>query len=282
MALPVEEFLASLQAERMSPKNTVLAYRRDLAMFQEYLGRDPLDRSRLLRFPEWLASRRLAAASISRTCSAVREFLKFLAREGRIAEDLSRWLAPRSGGRKIPEVLSQQALGHWLDEIRQLKLPPRAIALLELLYGCGLRASEAAGLRRESVDLQVGFVRCSGKGGKERIVPLGRKAKEALQEYLALRGGKGPYLFSMRGDKPLSRQSVWRIVKRCAMLLPTGKRMYPHLLRHSFATHLLENGTDLRYVQELLGHESLATTQIYTHVDGSRLRAVYERCHPRA
>jgi integrase/recombinase XerD len=161
-------------------------------------------------------------------------------------------------------------------------------ALLELLYATGMRASETVRLRIADVNLAMGYLRCIGKGDKERILPVGRQAAVRVRDYLdrvrarRAEGSRSPFLFLGRGARPLRRETLWRIIRRRAREAGVEGRVYPHLLRHAFATHLLRHGADLRIVQELLGHASVATTQIYTHVDAARLRAVHERFHPRA
>lgn len=285
----MDRFLENLEWERGASKNTLSAYRRDLRLLDEFVGGEirRLQPGELRRFPEWLAGRGLCARSAARTCSAVRVFLKYLAAEGAGVPDSVRAVRAPKAGRRIPAVLGWKELGAWLDGMADGSWSLRDRAILELLYACGLRASELCMLRLPDLHLEAGFLRCTGKGNKERVVPFGRRAREVLEAYLrkerpGLSGAaRSSYVFPGRKDGALCRSTVWRVVRRAASALRRKRRVYPHLLRHSFATHLLENGTDLRFVQELLGHSSIATTQIYTHVDRSRLILIHRRFHPR-
>jgi integrase/recombinase XerD len=284
----IERFLAEIQVERGSSRNTVLAYRRDLRLFDEHLaGADPcsLGPRDVAGFGGWLAARGLSPRSVARSCSAVKVFLKFLAVKGAGSAESVRGLrSPRSIPR-VPHVPSSVDVGVWLEELRRAPWKPRDRAMLELLYACGLRVSELCGLRLPDVNLPNRYLRCVGKGDKERVVPFGRQAEQALSHYIQRvrpPRAKSDYVFPGRGSRPVSRFTAWRIVRRAGRLLRRAARVYPHLLRHSFATHLVENGTDLRFVQELLGHSTIATTQIYTHVDRRRLAAIHSRFHPRA
>lgn len=284
----IERFLAEIQAERGSSTNTILAYRRDLRRFEEHVsGADlrnlgPRD---VAGFGAWLGARGLSPRSIARACSAVKVFLKFLAARGGGSSDAARGLRSPRSVPEVPQVPSSGEVGKWLEELRKAPWALRDRALLELLYACGLRVSELCSLRLSDVHLSHRYLRCVGKGDKERVIPFGAHAQAALVAYLERERSirtKSDYLFPGRGAKPLSRITAWRIVRRAGALLRRVGRVYPHLLRHSFATHLVENGTDLRFVQELLGHSTIATTQIYTHVDRRRLAAIHRRFHPRS
>jgi integrase/recombinase XerD len=284
----VDRFLEVLQIEQMASVHTVGAYRRDLRRFSEFLNGHGLDREEIARFPQHLLSSGLKPRSAARMCSAVKVFLKFLAREEVVAEDLSRAIVSLRTPRTLPDVLSQKDVSDLFDRVaRASGLGARGRAILELLYGSGLRASELAGLKLSDVNLEVGYVRVLGKGEKERVVPMGRGARAALEEYLRderpsyRRAGRSEFVFlSFKGSK-LARETVWRTVKKCQALLGPDARLYPHLFRHCFATHIMENGTDVRLVQDLLGHSSIATTQVYTHVDRGRLKAIHRKFHPR-
>ncbi len=286
----IRRFLAEIQVERGAARNTVLAYGRDLRRFGEFIrgaGPGSLGPREVSGFGAWLSARGLCPRSVARMCASAKVFLKYLAAKEAAPVETARGIRIPRSPKTVPHVLSSRDVGDWLEELRRAPWRPRDRAMLELLYACGIRVSELCGLRLPDLSLANRYLRCVGKGDKERVVPFGRQAAAALEEYL--RSARSPraksdYVFPGRGSRPVSRQTAWRIVKRAATLLRRsggGPRVYPHLLRHSFATHLLENGTDLRFVQELLGHASIATTQIYTHVDRSRLAAVHRRFHPR-
>jgi integrase/recombinase XerD len=227
-------------------------------------------------------------ASVARQLAALRTFLRFLYHTQRLDRDpTSDILAPKKWNR-LPDTLNIRQMQNLLEApTLDDEFAERDIALLELLYATGLRASEVCGLRIDEVNLRVGVLRCMGKGGKERIVPIGRTAVDALDSYLAKlrprlhRPRSGAYVFLSRTGRPLTRGSVWELIKKYAVRAGLRDKVTPHTMRHSFATHLLQGGADLRIVQELLGHASVTTTQIYTHVDRSRLKAVHQRYHPR-
>lgn len=285
----VEGFLALLAARRA--ERTVDAYRRDLAALAKGLGRPPGTAS-TEDLERWIAEMRaagLSPATIARRAAAVRTFFRHLillgARDDNPAAELE---LPRRI-RRLPRTLSVGEVER-LIEAADGTLPRafRDRALVELLYGAGLRVSEAVGLERSGVDLDQRLVRCVGKGGKERIVPIGRQAAEALRRYVArgrpyLDRRHRPELFLNAQGGPLTRAGAFLILRRLAAkagLEP--ERVHPHLLRHSFATHLLEGGADLRSVQEMLGHADLATTELYTHVTDRRRRELYYQAHPHA
>jgi integrase/recombinase XerD len=285
----VESFLALLAAQR-APR-TVDAYRRDLADLGAYLDRPPTSAT-TDEVREWLAelrARGLAPASIARKAAAARSFFRHLVLLGIRSENPALEIELPRRRNRIPRSLTPAEIERLVAAANGAT--PRALrdrALVELLYGAGLRVSEAVGLERAGVDLESRAVRCVGKGDKERVVPLGREAVEAVRRYLA-RGR--PYLdrkhraelFLNAQGGALTRAGAFLILRRLAVkggLDPT--RVHPHLLRHSFATHLLEGGADLRSVQEMLGHADLGTTEIYTHVSDRRRRDVYFRSHPHA
>lgn len=288
----LHEFLDSLALERGLSRNTVLAYGRDLRKFMAFLDEEgggwrSLRIDTPPRFAAWLRGRTLGPASIARALSAMRMLLKFLAREGRAtARPLSRTVALRRPI-KLPSVLAQVEVDRMLKAEPKTAAPFRDAAILELLYGSGLRASEVAGLELEDARLDAEYLRVRGKGNRERVAPLGRHAAHAIRRYLDLERSTlagphpAPQLFLNRYGRSLSRVWIWRIVKRAAAAAGIPERAYPHILRHSFATHLLESGADLRFVQQLLGHARVATTQIYTHVDRRRLKDAHRRFHPR-
>jgi integrase/recombinase XerD len=231
----------------------------------------------------------LSPRSQARALAAIRGFVRFLARRGELPVDPLRDVRVRRPPGRLPHALGTGEVGTLLAQPAERdRRGLRDRALLELLYACGLRVSEAVGLRGTQLDLAGGFVTVLGKGGKERVVPLGRPARAALEEYLArqrprlLRGRASPFVFVGPGGRPLTRQAVWKLVRRRALAAGIGRRVSPHTLRHTFATHLLGGGADLRIVQTLLGHADIGTTQVYTHVAPERLREVHRRHHPRS
>jgi integrase/recombinase XerD len=290
----LEGFRDFLTLESGHSINTVEAYVRDLRRLGEFAAskglRDParLSRMHLRDHVYLLKDLGLSAATIRRAVSSIRTYYRFLGGEGRVTDDPSDRLASPRRGRTLPDTLS-------VSEVEALLAAPhlddplawRDRALLELAYGAGLRVSELCGLVTTDLLLTENLVRVFGKGGKERLVPIGRSVIGAISVYLhtlrpTLDRGKsgGRVLLNARGQ-PLSRVGAWGIVKRAAARTGTTKRVTPHTLRHSFATHLLEGGADLRAVQEMLGHADLSTTQIYTHVDREYLRSVHKQYHPR-
>ena len=293
------DFLAYLELERGLSRNTLEAYRSDLQQYGEFLGRtevDPLAITpvQLAAFVSELADGRgerpaVAASTLQRKVACLRSFYRYLRREQVIDHDpTSELRSPRPGGR-LPKVLSRDEVGSLLSQPRgQSPGALRDRALLETMYACGLRASEAIELELGDVDLEAGMVRARGKGSKERIVPIGSKAIACLHAYLdrarprmvGLRDE--PRVFVNARGSGLSRQGLYKIVQRHARSAGLEQRMSPHTLRHSFATHLLAGGCDLRSLQEMLGHADIGTTQIYTHLSPDRLRDVYFDAHPRA
>jgi integrase/recombinase XerC len=277
----IDRYLA--RRESGSP-HTVRAYAMNLALFSSHCAAEGVKRPReithrLLRgFLVELNGKGLARASVARYVAAVRSFTRFLVREEAIDADPARALRSPSPRRPLPLHLGETDVGKLIDVAEN----PRDRAILETLYGGGLRVSELVGLDRD--DVQDGVARVRGKGRKERLAPLGGAAARALCEYLASReraADPRPLFLNARGRR-LTVRSVHRLLKACAAKAGLDPRTKPHTLRHSFATHLLDRGADLREVQELLGHASIATTQIYTHVSMERLKKVYERAHPRA
>jgi integrase/recombinase XerC len=287
---PVEQFLRYLAVERAASAHTLRSYRSDLADCAAFLAARQLgtlvgaDARTLRAYLAALHERGLARTSIARRLAALRSFFRFLVRRGRATANPAREVATP----KLPKTLPAYLPIDESDALLRAAPPPTAgsardRAILELLYATGIRVAELAGLDVEDVSLgdwREGAVRVLGKGRKERIVPVGRKAVEALQAYLGSRGG-GPLFLNERGGR-LTVRSVHRIVRGRARMAGLHRRVSPHTLRHTFATHLLDAGADLRLIQELLGHASLSTTQRYTHVDLRRLMDAYDRAHPRA
>ncbi len=294
LAGALEAFLIHALAERGLARHTVDAYARDLHGFIEFASRrgvrEPsgIHRSTITLHLLALRRRGLAPSSVARRLAAIRGWMAFLLRESLIADDPAQDLASARRPRRLPGVLT-------VDEVERLLAQPRGDgpqvlrdrAILELLYAAGLRVSELVALDVGDVHLSAEYVRCIGKGSRERVVPIGTQAVRALQRYLSLaRPGlagrrPSPAMFLNRRGGRLTRQSVWMLLHACAHHAGIRKPTGPHTLRHSFATHLLDGGADLRAVQEMLGHASVATTQIYTHLTRSRLREVYRRAHPR-
>jgi integrase/recombinase XerD len=293
------DFLAYLELERGLSRNTLEAYRSDLAQFGEFLQRrdtDPLE----VRGPDLSAfvtelatggsGRRPAApATLQRKVACLRSFYRHLRREQILAADPTTELRPPRQRARLPKVLSRDEIGRLLEQPHGSS--PAALrdrALLETMYACGLRASEAISLRLSELDTEAGILLARGKGSKERIVPIGSKALERLAAYLErgrprlVGNADQPNVFvNLRGGA-LTRQGLYKIVQRHARSAGLGERMSPHTLRHTFATHLLAGGCDLRSLQEMLGHADIGTTQIYTHLSAERLRDVYFDAHPRA
>ncbi len=290
----VVEFLTALQTERGASRNTVLAYRRDLTDFTRYLerGRRAIGDVKLADLTEYLAAlrrRELGPRSVGRRLSAIRGLYRFLLSEGRLRRDPTEHLESPKPSRRLPRTLSAEdvaALVESPDTSRPDGVRDRAI--LELIYACGLRASEALSLRIEDVNLSAGYVVCTGKGSRQRLVPVGAQAVGWVRLYLntvrhIFLGRTDPgTLFLNRYGRPLSRQGLWALLKRAARRSGLRATVSPHTLRHSFASHLLERGADLRSVQTMLGHADISTTQIYTHLPSTVVRDMYRRFHPRA
>jgi len=293
------EFLATLELERGLSRNTLEAYRSDLRQYGLFLGRvdrDPLvvGPAELAAFVTELATGRegklpVAPATLQRKIACLRSFYRHLRREQVIDHDPTAELRPPRSPSRLPKVLSRDEVGRLLAQ-PQGRSPAalRDRALLETMYACGLRASEAITLELSELDLEAGMLRARGKGSKERIVPVGSKAVETLEVYLKhgrprLVGlGEESHVFVNLRGRGLTRQGLYKIVQGHARTAGLDERMSPHTLRHTFATHLLAGGCDLRSLQEMLGHADIGTTQIYTHLSTERLRDVYFDSHPRA
>lgn len=290
----LDAFVAYSAGECHLAENTVAAYRRDLQHFFEWLDRrrvPDLTIRDLADYVAWLHGRSLAPASIARHVVSLKLFLRYLQLEGAIEDNLAELLGSQKLWERVPKVLSA-------PQVEKLLTAPgrtdsqwrRDRVLLELLYATGCRVSEISNLRLRDVHLDEGYCICHGKGDKERWTPLNHRAIEAMQAYLEherpklaarLDSGVDWVLLSARGQR-LRRERIWELLKRYAIRTGVPADVSPHTLRHSFATHLLAGGADLRQVQEMLGHASIATTQIYTHVDPTRLKAVHKKFHPRA
>jgi len=291
----LDEYLDHLRVEKRLAANTLEAYGRDLVDFVAWAETRKnrtatgLTEDDLRLYFTRLKRKGISARSVARKMSSVRGLYRFWFREGAIGSDPSQRLEAPKTARGLPRDLT-------LDEVERLLEQPdpdrplgmRDQALLEVLYATGVRVSELLGLRLQDLNLEVGFVVAYGKGKKERLVPLGDAALERLNRYLVsarptfCKGGKVPYVFLNRSGKPLSRQGFWKRLHRYALQAGVTSPVTPHVLRHSFATHLLERGADLRSLQLLLGHASISTTQIYTHLNRERLKQIYQQYHPRA
>ena len=300
LLIPLEEFLSWLAVERGRSANTLAAYRRDLGAYQQFLHDRAtqladVDERLLLDYVAYQRACAKAPTSIARAMVAVRSLHRFLLDEGFAHTDPGADVASPRVPFGIPKALTEGEVLRLLDSVvGDDAVARRDRAILELLYGTGMRISELCGLSLSDLDLAEGMARAFGKGAKERIVPLGRVARAATVAWLAEpgRGALTPEHWARRGDADavflnvrggrLSRQGAWGVVRRYAVRVGLHERLSPHVLRHSCATHMLERGADIRTVQELLGHASLATTQVYTKVTAEHLRAAYDKAHPRA
>jgi integrase/recombinase XerD len=290
--LLLDDFLSYLALERGLSDNTSRAYSVDMKKFYAFIESKGLELSAVRRdlISDYLWSERergRGSSTVARNLAVIKVFFRFLTREGHIREDPTEAMDSPKLWKRLPEVLSAAEVERLLEAAGADD--PRSIrdrAILELLYASGLRISELDNLKILDVNLQVGFLKCGGKGGKERIVPLGSKAAGAIERYLKSSRpkylkGNSDYLFLNRSGNKISRQSCWKMIKKYASLSGLKKLISPHTLRHSFATHLLERGADLRSVQEMLGHANISTTQIYTHVDREYLKQIHKKYHPR-
>lgn len=274
--------MTHLKTEQGASVHTVEAYSRDILGYLAFLE-ETGGSLESPNFEAYLARARTQGKktrSIARAVSAIRTFYKFLLTDGKIrANPLLEIETPKFKA-PIPRALSEEEVLQLLKLPADQKLALRDATLLELLYAAGLRVSELISLKKSDINLEAGFLIASGKRSKERMVPVGTYAREVLKLYLEQMKPKGPFLFPNRKGTPMTRQAVWKLVRRYGILLKKGP-LYPHVLRHTFATHLLEGGADLRSVQTLLGHEDISTTQIYTHVDRKRLKELHKKYHPR-
>jgi integrase/recombinase XerD len=290
----IDTFLDYLSVERGLSQNTIIAYKKDLNVYMDYLASlgittlSKVTKEDIVNFMLSCKDRGLEANSIARHLAAIKVFHRFLVRERVLKQDPTSLIDSPRLWKKIPETLS-------LNEVEALLNQPdirstqgiRDRAVLETLYATGMRVSESVNLKLDSVNLDIGFLRCIGKGNKERVIPLGKKAIISLKRYLEasrpklLKNKTSDFLFLSRFGRRISRQSFWKLVKRYARQARIKKAIKPHIFRHSFATHLLERGADLRSVQEMLGHANISTTQIYTHINKDRLKTIHRTFHPR-
>lgn len=291
----VDTYLLHLKVERGLAQNTLESYRRDLTKFVMYLRRqgvialEQVERREILAFMEDLHNNGRAAATISRNLAAIRSFYGFLSQENLVGNNPSTELDSPKIPKRLPNIMTVSQVAKLLEQPDD-KNPSglRDKAMLELLYATGIRVSELVDLNIADVNLDMGFLRCLGKGSKERIVPVGKSAIKSIDTYL--HKGRGKLIRDIQEEavfvnfhgRRLTRQGFWKILKKYVRNAGFTGDITPHTLRHSFATHLLENGADLRAVQEMLGHSDITTTQIYTQVTAIRLRDVYQQYHPRA
>ncbi len=290
--IPFEEFFAYLSVEKGLAQNTLTAYRQDLAGYRDFLkaakigGWAQIKRNHILKYLMSEKDRGLEAPSIARRLVSIKLFHRFLQKERYLEDDVTSVLESPKLWKKLPHFLTPREMEAILkapDVKKESGLRDRA--LLECLYAAGIRVSEMTQLKLSDVNLENAFIKCRGKGDKERIVPIGRQAVEACEHYLAKVRSKQKahteHFFLGRNGRGLTRQFVWQLIKRYAKAAGISKCITPHTFRHSFATHLLERGADLRIVQELLGHSDISTTQIYTHVSRDRLKGIHAKFHPR-
>ncbi|MFH1398159.1 MAG: site-specific tyrosine recombinase XerD [Candidatus Omnitrophota bacterium] len=290
----IQNFLDFLSVERGLALNTIVSYRQDLFAYMTYLENKGVRelsntvKNHTIDFMLFQKDKGINANSIARRLAAIRMFYRFLVRERILKTDPTSLIDSPKLWKRIPETLS-------VNEVESLISQPnvrdkqglRDRAILETLYATGMRVSEAVNLKKDNVNFDIGFLRCIGKGNKERIIPLGRKAQSSIKRYIEtvrprlLKNKESDFLFLSRLGKKISRQSFWKLIKKYAKDARIKKPMRPHILRHSFATHLLERGADLRSVQEMLGHSNISTTQLYTHVNKDRLKLIHKTYHPR-
>jgi len=301
MRQEIQSFLNHLSIEKGFSPNTTDAYRNDLSQLADFVeelamvqGYDPqwsaVDRNLLISYILNLKERNYAPATVARKLAAVKSFFDFLVAEGALRSDPTENLSSPKVGKSLPKPLSAAEVEALLEEPAKLSSPEakRDRAMLELLYAGGMRVSELVSTNTSDLNLGAGFVRCFGKGSKERIIPIHRGAVEALEEYLTgarpslLHNKEDEALFLNRRGERLTRQGFWLILKEYAKAAGIKREVTPHTLRHSFATHMLSGGADLRAVQELLGHANISSTQVYTHLTSEHVRQVYEKAHPRA
>ena len=286
----IGDYLNFIKFEKGLSENTSSAYSSDIGAFIEYLSKNNISEvgeDTVMDYIIHLKSKKYAPLSVARAVVALRNYYKFLVRSKKIPQSPLEEMEGFKTGRKIPEALSEQDIERLLSAADSGKKEGiRDKAIMELLYSSGVRVSELTGLELTDVNLEERVVRCYGKGSKERLVPVGEYVIDALSDYLDVRGSFlknnfSPHLFLNRFGRKFTREGIWLMLKNYAKKAGVEKNVYPHIFRHSFATHLLAGGADLRSVQEMLGHEDIATTQIYTHVDRSGLKKIHKKFHPR-
>ncbi|MDF2946936.1 MAG: xerD [Bacillales bacterium] len=296
MHFELEDFLHYLSVEKQLANNTINSYKRDLESYILFLRNElkvesinDINRVHIIQFLKRERELDKSSKSMSRYISSIRSFHQFLFRERKVDIDFTENIETPKIERNLPKVLSVDEVDLLLNSLNENSpIDLRDKAMVEVLYATGLRVSELISLDLDSINLTMGFIRCIGKGGKERIVPLGRIAKASVENYLIsgrpvlLKKSNSNAMFLNQRGKRLTRQGFWKILNIIQRKVGLSTNISPHTLRHSFATHLLENGADLRSVQEMLGHADISTTQIYTHVTKTRLKEVYNKFHPRS
>lgn len=291
----IERFADHLAMERGLSPNTLAAYGRDLSRFAGFLERRAVDspnavkRSDIVDFLMAERERGLGVNSVSRSLVAIKVFFAFLQREGLLDRNVTEAMDSPRLWKVLPGVLSTKEVGSLLaSPVGDGRAQVRDRAILELMYATGLRVSETVSLTLNDLHFDAGYLRCVGKGNKERVVPFGSAARRALERYLSesrplfVRDAQPPQVFLTCRGRAFTRKGIWKLIRHHAVRAGIRKNVSPHTLRHSFASHMLANGAPLRVIQEMLGHADIATTQVYTHVDQSRLQAVHSRFHPRA
>lgn len=283
----LEKFITYLDIEKNYSSHTILNYRIDLEDFFTFTKNTPVAGVKYIHLRQYLAqlrTRHLKPRTVARKLSSLRSFFKFLSREGLVKENPAKLLMTPKLDKTLPKFLSEKEVVELIESPPLEDLGLRDRAMLEVLYSSGLRVSELVGLNVDSVDIFGNIIKVRGKGKKERLVPVGNKAAKAVKTYLEKRSARPgePALFLNKNGKRLTDRSVRNIMNKHILTTSLRMKISPHVLRHSFATHLLNRGADLRSVQELLGHVNLSTTQIYTHVTTERLKSVYDQSHPHA
>ncbi len=290
----IENFINYLSVERGLADNTLIAYRRDLNKYAEDLsehGIKAVNQVKRDHITEYIFREKEAGMSMSSICrslAAIKMFHRFLVREHLAEMDPTNLVETPKIWKRIPDVLSQPEIEAIINaSLGKKGQLIRDNAILELFYASGMRVSELVGLKVENINFEVGYVRCLGKGRKERVIPIGQRSRDAIRKYCdgvrpkLLKGKTSSALFVSRLGQKITRQGIWKMIKHYAKKANIQKTIKPHTLRHTFATHLLQHGADLRSVQEMLGHADISTTQIYTHVDRDRLKTVHKQFHPR-
>jgi len=297
----IDKFLNYLAVEKGFSQNTIEAYRNDLNQLVGFLEEEAakggaikpwtaFDRQSILSYLTNMKERRYAATTVARKVAAIKSFFGFMVAEGLVKDNPTRDVPSPRVGKSLPKPISITQARQLLEETEKRATPEakRDKAMLQLLYASGMRVSELVSLNLKDVDTEGGYVRCFGKGGKERLIPIHSQAVAALKDYISQghtrlkTGGGEEALFLNRRGERLTRQGLWQIIKGYAKSAKLGVKITPHTLRHSFATHMLSGGADLRSVQELLGHANISTTQVYTHLTTEHIRRAYEKSHPRA
>ncbi|MBU4292556.1 MAG: site-specific tyrosine recombinase XerD [Actinobacteria bacterium] len=289
----INDFIDYIRFERRLSKNTIVSYQRDLEKYRFFLNRSKIkeilkvSNDQILYFLEFLYKTQ-NSSSVSRILSTLRTFYKYLVRDGKILKNPFSSIKNPKLPKKILEILDEQEVKKFLESIPTSSyLELRDKAMFELLYSCGMRVSEIVDLKLSDIDFDEGLIRFIGKGNKERITPVGDSAKDCLGKYIRAarynleRERKSENVFLNRNGQKMTRQGFWKILKKYAGKVNTSKNLYPHLFRHSYATHMLERGADLRIVQELLGHSSISTTEIYTNINKKHVKETYFKYHPR-